>query len=132
MSGSDDISAMISKIVQNPEFASLVNGLRGDQGEKSSDELAHEMEEKIPDAMKMLSQLTGGEKSEETQSGESKPESTIESKLKNFDKAKAERLMLALKPYLSPERCAVIDKCMSVMNISDVIGALKGLEGLMK
>lgn len=38
--------------------------------------------------------------------------------------------MGALKPYLKPERQQIIDRCMSVMQLSDVMGAFGGLDGL--
>ena len=40
--------------------------------------------------------------------------------------------MSALKPYLSPERCTMIDKCMSVLQLGDVMTVLRGLDGLNK
>ena len=40
--------------------------------------------------------------------------------------------MGALKPYLSRDRCEIIDKCVSVIQITDIVEALQGLEGLTK
>ena len=45
---------------------------------------------------------------------------------------KRNKLLSALKPYLSRNRCEIIDKCVSVIQITDIVEALQGLEGLTK
>mgnify|MGYP000943370470 CR=1 FL=1 len=123
----NDISGMIAKIIQNPEFADMVKEIRG--GDESTDEVQKEMMEKLPGVLSMVSPLIGGNTSEgetKEKSGSEKPEEKPAPP--KYDKGRAEKLMGALKPYLKPERQQIIDRC---MQLSDVMGAFGGLEGLM-
>lgn len=139
--GTPDISEMVKGIMQNPEFAGLIRELRGEQGKDSSD-VQGEIMKKLPEIMSMLGPMlngqSGGEKQDSTpktskdgRSGEAAGAKLVKS-LDKFDKTKAARLMSALKPYLSHERCEMIDKCMSVIQIGDVMTALRGIEGIGK
>lgn len=139
--GTPDISEMVKGIMQNPEFAGLIRELRGEQGKDSSD-VQGEIMSKLPEIMSMLGPMlngqSGGEKQDSTtktskdgRSGEAAGAKLVKS-LDRFDKTKATRLMSALKPYLSHERCEIIDKCMSVIQIGDVMTALRGIEGIGK
>lgn len=139
MADTNDISAMIAKIMQNPEFSEIVSGLRGDgdSEQKNSGGVPDEVLGKIPDIVKMLSADAGSAapalpEAAVKEADDIKNLSSLSDKLKNFDKARAAKLMLALKPYLSHERGEIIDKCMSVMNISDIFETVKGLENLIK
>ncbi len=144
----NDISSIITKIIQNPEFAEMVSGMKGN-GESAGD-VQREMLENLPGVMSMVSPLvsgkSGGDESEK--SGDSGSDNngddakqtmkTVGSPAKpsgkgsgKYDKGKAEKLMYALKPYLSPERCRIIDRCVSLMQLTDVVEAFGGLEGLM-
>lgn len=126
----NDISGMIAKIIQNPEFADMVKEIRG--GDESTDEVQKEMMEKLPGVLSMVSPLIGGNASEGETKDRSEGEKSEEKPAPpKYDKGRAEKLMGALKPYLKPERQQIIDKCMSVMQLSDVMGAFGGLEGLM-
>ena len=129
----DDISAAIGKIMQNPEFAGLVRELRGENGDQA--DVSREMLAHLPEVMGILGPMLGNaEKPDQPEPAEKpreKPEPPREPP-KRFDKTKAEKLMFAIKPYLKPQRCEIIDKCMSAMQLTDVIGVLKDLEGLNK
>ncbi len=143
----NDISSIITKIIQNPEFAEMVSGMKGD-GESAKD-VQREMLENLPQVMSMVSPLVGGNSGGESEkSGDSgssgggdevkETVKTVNSPAKStgkasgkYDKGKAEKLMYALKPYLSPERCRIIDRCVSLMQLSDVVEAFGGLEGFM-
>lgn len=121
---------MIAKIIQNPEFADMVKEIRG--GEGSTGDVQKEMMEKLPGVISMVSPLIGGNTSEgETKEKSEGTKSEEKPAPQKYDKGKAEKLMGALKPYLKPERQQIIDKCMSVMQLSDVVGAFGGLEDLM-
>lgn len=142
-----DLSQMIQKIMQNPEFSSMVNELRGEMGgdkqgdapnpQKSSDDITAEMMSKLPDVMAMVSPLLGKSDGNHAKSEDKSHESiqhdskSADSLTKKYDKAKAEKLLYAIKPYLSRNRCDMIDKCVSVMQLGDVMGALGGLDGLL-
>ncbi|MBE6541982.1 MAG: hypothetical protein E7672_06000 [Ruminococcaceae bacterium] len=137
MSTHEDLSSIISKIVQNPEFAGMVSSIRGEENKGNSDDITKEMMSKLPDVLAMVSpMIDGGEKGAEEPSKENEKQAvqTILSdktgNLKRYDKAKAEKLLRALKPYLNNGRGEIIDKCVSVMQVTDVMGALQGLDGI--
>ncbi len=139
----NDISSIITKIIQNPEFAQMVSGMKGN-GESAGD-VQREMLENLPGVLNMVSPLVGGKTDGESDksgdSGSSGGGEEVKQTMKNvnspakisgkYDKGKAEKLMYALKPYLSPERCRIIDRCVSLMQLTDVVEAFGGLEGLM-
>ena len=129
-----DISGMIEKIMQNPEFAGMVKELRGDGG---TGVVQGDIMSKLPEVMAMLSPMLGGQgKLGDGGQKEEKSEKNSEIRhlksIDRYDKTRATRLMSALKPYLSPERCTMIDKCMSVLQLGDVMTVLRGLDGLNK
>ncbi len=133
MGAGEDLSSVIEKIIKNPEFAGMVSELKG--GERASTEdVSQEMMKKLPDVMNMVSSMFGS-------SSEAKAESSAESVVApvagdakpvspRYDKGKAEKLLYALKPYLNSGRCEIIDRCLSVMQISDIARAIGGLEGI--
>ena len=131
-SGTPDISAMISKLMQNDEFSNMVKELRGrDNGAGDGADIM----DKLPEIMSMLSPMIGdtnndgqkdsGNSTENIGAVQPKKSPRIDSK---FDRGRASKLMSALKPYLSSERCTMIDKCMSVMQIGDIMSVLYGLD----
>lgn len=128
----NDIGGIISKIIKNPEFAEMVREIKG--GNESSGDVQKEMLDKLPEVMSMVSPLLSS--SSETadakgQNGE-QVEQPKETKIgKKYDKGNAEKLMRALKPYLKPERQQMIDRCMSVMQLSDVVNTLGGIDGIL-
>ena len=142
------ISDMVGKILQNPEFTGIINELRGGSGEVPAVSQS-EIMSRLPDVMAMLKPLIGetsapsaSPKMEKSEAAEKKAElppseepmhavAAIHPK-KKYDKARAEKLMAALKPYLNSNRCEIIDKCVSVIQITDIVEALQGLEGLTK
>jgi len=142
--GFSPIAQAVEQIMKNPEFTGIINELRGGAGNvpqvSQTEILSH-----LPDVMAMLKPFTGdsgtAEKAESTAKEEKngsvpKPEETAKAVSavlpKKYDKNRAEKLMAALKPYLSQNRCEIIDKCVSVIQITDIVEALQGLEGLTK
>ncbi len=148
-----DLTQTVESIMSSPEFAGIINELRGggDSGNAQTPPLAQgEILSRLPEVMAMLKPLIGAEKSAENNSGEksaepsappiqnaAEPETkppeakTVSAILpKKYDKSRAEKLMAALKPYLNSNRCEIIDKCVSVMQITDVMEALQGIEGI--
>lgn len=139
--GTPDLSAVIKTIMQNPEFANLVRDIRGDEGKRGAD-VQSDMMKKLPEIMSMLGPMMSGQTEQEKHDNSSPPPKDAHDErngnlklLKDFDKfdkTKATRLMTAIKPYLSRERCDIIDKCMSVVQIGDLMTVLSGVEGLGK
>lgn len=141
--GMPDLTGAVESIMSSPEFAGIINELRGggDSANAQTPPLAQEdILSRLPEVMAMLKPLVGTGNSEpsappvkndpepETKPPESKAVSAILPK--KYDKSRAEKLMAALKPYLSSNRCEIIDKCVSVMQITDVMEALQGIEGI--
>lgn len=146
---SSSISQAVEQIMKNPELTGIINELRGGAGNappvSQTEILSH-----LPDVMAMLKPFTGGQEEQREQSEQGTPSSGKEEKseplpkpeepvkavsavpVKKYDKNRAEKLMGALKPYLSRNRCEIIDKCVSVIQITDIVEALQGLEGLTK
>ncbi len=146
-----DLTQTVESIMSSPEFAGIINELRGggDSGNAQTPPLAQgEILSRLPEVMAMLKPLIGAENPTENSAEPSVPpvsppkvEAEPEKKLpeakavsailpKKYDKSRAEKLMAALKPYLSSNRCEIIDKCVSVMQITDVMEALQGIEGI--
>ncbi len=149
------IAQMVEQILQNPEFAGIVSELRGSGGEAQTPVVSQaEILSRLPDVMAMLKPLVGETAGAvsvntapapedipvpETASSAEIPQKTEEPVKaasaglpKKYDKNRAEKLMAALKPYLNRNRCEIIDKCVSVIQITDIVEALQGIEGLTK
>ncbi|MCR4904900.1 MAG: hypothetical protein K6A33_02380 [Clostridiales bacterium] len=123
----DDIGSMVEKIIGNPEFRTLIGELRGSGDAPDSAELMS----RLPEVMAQLSPLLSS--SEPSPDAEAQPSPPADAPVVSggkFNRKNAERLLTALKPYLRASRCGIIDKCMSVMQISDLIGAAGGLGAL--
>ena len=125
----NDFSAMLDKVLSNPEIlttvASALSGVSSNGGaeasnkdiEKSSAEQSvaapapldtDAMMQKLPQMMKMLSPMLSG------------------SGAKNHSPAhdpsdKRTCLLLAIKPYLSPERCEAIDYIIKFSKLSEIL-----------
>lgn len=137
MLDNEDLTSVIEKIIQNPEFAGMVNSMRGESEQKNTADISKEMMNKLPGVMSMVSSMLNSDGEENTKhknSDESKKINSVLSGLNisRHDKDKAEKLLRALRPYLNGNRCEIIDKCVSVMQITDVVGALQGIDKLGK
>lgn len=150
MGTQDDLSTIIGKIVQNPEFAEMVGSIKGEEGGGNTADITNEMMSKLPDILSMVSPMLGGisekdekkekdEREDKKDNGDPENASAVSAHpisshhdkgLKKYDKSRAEKLLCALKPYLNRERCEIIDKCVSVMQITDVVGAFQGLDAI--
>ncbi|MBO7405042.1 MAG: hypothetical protein J6V24_08785 [Clostridia bacterium] len=118
----EDIGSMVEKIIGNPEFQTLVGELRGSGEQPEADALMSS----LPEVVARISPLFS---SSAPDPGKPPVDEPVVSGGK-FNRKNAERLLAALKPYLRASRCGIIDKCMSVMQISDLIGAAGGLGAL--
>ena len=126
----NDFSAMIDKVLANPEILSTVaaalssSGAGEESGGKTAEEEKGEesmqtssaldtdaMMQKLPQMMKLLSpMLSGG-------GAKGQGSSAVPS-----DKRTC--LLLAIKPYLSPERCEAIDYIVKFSKLSEILRAI--------
>ena len=145
-----DLSSIINKIIADPSFSEMVGRLKGDESEKTSDDIKADMTAKLPDIMAMITPMLGGSDNSWTKDGTYNKSDDAENSTgngdtkafsdkhigslvqKKYDKAHAEKLLYAIKPYLNKNRCEIIDKCVSVMQITDIVSAFGGLENLLK
>lgn len=140
----EDIAAAAERILSNPEFARVVREMGGGDG--------GDLMSRLPDVMATLGPLLNsvrasgedlgsgsgtetdgpgpGRTEEEDpavssreKDGESGPMPAVIGK-KPFRKTDAERLFLALRPYLGERRQIMLDRCVSVMQMSDLLKAV--------
>ena len=130
MENGNDISSIISKIIENPEFTEMVSELRGSDPESTSKEL----KANLPSVLDMVSPLLSGAAAKSDESDRHENEKPAEEKAvvtpRKYDKDRAGKLMLAIKPYLRPERCRIIDSCVSLMQFGDAANLLGALGGI--
>ncbi len=145
----EDVSSIVGKIMENPEFQNLVRELKHDQNsdsaeKNSSDDIMKKLPEVLSAVAPLMGSISGGgeekkESLDEKRDKEDKKESSNEGAnlfggfgMKKYDKARAEKLLFALKPYLNRSRCEMIDRCVSVMQITDIMSAIEGVSGIKK
>lgn len=145
--GAVDLGTMVEKIIGNPEFQGMVKGLRGEGGD------AGDLMSRLPELMARLGPLMGGAGGEaDPGSGPDRsapgpsepspgapasdpgegPQSESAPPLVRggrFNRRNAERLLAALRPYLGERRQGIVDKCMSVVQITELIGAAGMTDG---
>ena len=134
----DDLGALIGAVAQNPAFMDLVKELRG--GQEGADDLM----EKLPAAIGGIAPMLGLGKPQEREDGappRTEPAAGAEDAQavppapdavvsdRRFRQANAERLLAALKPYLGDRRRGMIDQCVSVLRLTDLLGAAGLLDG---
>lgn len=121
-----DLTKKVNDIMANPEFQALVRELRG--GDDMPD--AAEVSAKLPEALAafgpMLSGLMGntgdGKKGTTEPKSDEKPGKVSGQKSLFGDPGNRNRLLGALKPYLSPERGVLIDRALSAMQFGEMLG----------
>ncbi len=133
----EDVGAAVEKILRNPDFARLVKDLGGTDNE--------DLVNRLPEVMETLGPLLGGSAGTEskgeilpegddgedaseapvgnggTENGLSPPQTVIGRR--PFNRSDAEKLFLALRPYLGDRRRELVDRCMSVMKMGDLLKA---------
>lgn len=115
------LASMVQKLMENPAVGDMLGGLMGSSQPEETTQ------------MESMAEPSSAKDYTKDSSKEEAKEAMAVSRLlpKKYDKARAEKLLYAIKPYLNPTRCSIIDKCVSVMQITDVMGALRGLEGML-
>ena len=137
----EDLGAAVERIMADPAFGRMVKELGGgDMGD---------LRERVPQVMETLGPLLGGmgkEKDEEAEEGDTAdapasrevPADNVENSAgpavlsghKPYSRTDAERLFLALKPYLGDRRRDLVDRCLSVMRMGALLKAAGLTPGL--
>ena len=136
---STDVSALLGKLLSNPDLLGNLSAALGSPGVADSASsvptLANtenigegisrvlsnpEMMAKLPDVMKMIAPMLQGTHSVQ---GTSVPAiAPLDSKREERDRRSCRNdLLLALKPFLSPERCHAIDMLLGLSHLGDVL-----------
>ena len=144
-----DISEMLRQVMENPQFGAMVQAVKsqlGTEGDGTPDPA--KIMEKMPDLLSVFGpvlQGTGTKEKAETDTAETEDvQKTGEAAsgdvyasvgtaafppvLQQFfrpgSREKRNKLLGALKPYLSPARCALIDRAMSAMQLGELLGTV--------
>ena len=136
-----DPSALLGSLLSNPDLmrniSSMLGGANTETAEQTTPSAAQpptneavaegisrvlsnpEMMAKLPDVMKMLAPMMQGTQSSP---GESSPVSVTLSHSEEKDRHGCRNdLLIALKPFLSPERCRAIDMLLGLSRLGDVL-----------
>ena len=126
----EDIGAAVERIMADPEFARMVKELGGDGGD---------LMEKLPGVMETLGPILGGAgRGADSQNGGKNPDESSGAAEKpvphplapsnggteRYNRTNAERLFLALRPYLGERRRGLVDRCVSVMKMGEILKAV--------
>ena len=103
MSGTPDISKIVSIIMQNPALISQIAALAGGTDEAASEPVAEE---------ETVASAPEAEKSEAVATTPPQP---------HHNKARRRELLNAMKPYLSEGRRGALDSMASILDILDVM-----------
>lgn len=132
-----DASALLGKLMSDPDLLRNLSAFVGASGEvgpatsspaNASGESAAEgisrvlanpeMMAKLPDVMKMLAPMVQGA---QTAGGASLPPGTEPNTKERDRRGCRNDLLLALKPFLSPERCRAIDMLLGLSRLGDAL-----------
>lgn len=142
----NDMAAVLRQVMENPQFGNMVQTLKAQMGGEDGGIDPAKMMEKLPDLMTMLGPMMGsGVKESMSDAGGEKvvteeredavqPEAVVMGMGENGNLAakffrpenrdKRNRLLAALKPYLSPARCTIVDRAMSAMQMGELLGTV--------
>ena len=143
----EDIGAAVERILSNPEFARAVRDLGGGDGGDLMSRLPEVMAALGPVLDQVRSPDGNGDEAQagnpptagndgETEDGGPARDRTEEGPVpavigkkpfgRSFRRSEAERLFLALKPYLGDRRRGIVDRCMTVMRMGELLKAAGG------
>ena len=126
----EDIGAAVERILKDPAFSNLVRELGGGDGT--------DLMGRLPEVMKTLGPILGsgggGADPGETKPDGPKPDPPPAEQSaapvpvevigkKPFSRGNAEKLFLALRPYLGDRRRTMVDRCVSVMQMTELMKA---------
>lgn len=141
-----DLSEMLGQVMEDPQFAAMVQKLRQQMGNTEPPDMASLLE-KLPAMMTMLSGMGQAAGGNTTEANGAKADAVVSGTAPDTmdakEKAETEgpavlgqvlfrpeardqrnKLLSALKPYLSPNRCAMIDRAMSAMQLGELLGTM--------
>ncbi len=131
-----ELNTMVQNILQNPEFASLVKEIKGSEAEIDTGKIMA----KLPEMMQLFglseksdnhtipSETAGTETTEPPRISPNPSENAnfpLSRLIRPGSKDKRDKLLCALKPYLSPARCSLIDKAMNAMQLGEVLSIMQ-------
>ena len=148
-----DLMGMLRQMMENPQFGAMVQTMKTQMGDGDVDpskviEKLPEMMTMLGPMMSGMAQGDGGstEQAEkhtepekehtepEKEGGHTEPEKeTVHAEhpgtlgtmfFKPGSRDKRNKLLAALKPYLSPTRCALVDRAMSAMQLGEILGTM--------
>lgn len=144
-----DLGGMLRQMMENPQFGNMIQAVKAQMGEGNGTVDPAKMMEKLPEMMTLLGPVLQGmgtgysgemaEKdtvagAEENAAGMQKQEDPAvrehgegDSVIPLFrpgSREKRNKLLAALKPYLSPARCAMVDRAMSAMQLGEILGTM--------
>ena len=122
----DDI---LKKITENPELMTKISQIA-----KSTD--GESLADKLPSVISVISNAidNNGDKSEKNDTPPDKNDVTSEKAISDFalpvaklqEKiTKNSKLLIALKPYLSKERCDIVDSIIKMAQVADLMKLIK-------
>ena len=147
-----DIAGMLRQVMENPQFGNMMQAVKGQIGSADGTVDPAKMMEKLPEMMTVLGPVmqgmlqAGDEKTKldtgdtgKTEAGQEKipdaaeKEDTLQGSggenpgmllFRPGSREKRNKLLAALKPYLSPARCAMVDRAMSAMQLGEILGTM--------
>jgi len=146
-----DISALLQQVMETPGVGEWIGTMQkqmtGESGGKSGG-IPPQMMEKLPEILTMLGSTGNGSGKNQSESeeiaetaqdpGEDEgsthtvsdgPAGILGSFLDGKNRKKRNQLLVALKPYLSPNRCEILDRAMSAMQLGELLGDMYPVYG---
>ena len=126
-----DLGAMMSRIMENPEFANLVESLRTGTGNTGATDVKATSGEEAADEPQRAADSSGSETDDVRRDD---IVSAIAPLVKNLnrdshvreDVERRNRLLSALKPYLNRNRQEMIDRVMAISRITGLFDIMPG------
>lgn len=119
----EDIGAAVERILADPEFARMVKEMGG--GERG------DLMAKLPEVMETLGPIFGGlgrtgEEGDPPAGADSQAVAPAgrDPGRTPYNRSNAEKLFLALRPYLGERRRGLVDRCVSVMKMGELLKAV--------
>ncbi len=140
-----ELSTLLRQVMDSPGFGTMVDSMKNQLGGSDGNLDLSGVMEKLPALMQMLGPMmqsappqpepvptvdppTPEPTSTNTTSVESEPAIPIPKAATAFFKPgsrdKRNKLLSALKPYLSPARCSLVDRAMSAMQLGELLGTV--------
>lgn len=126
-SGMPDISGIMDIISKNPELLGKAASILGEMKSGGDSPLAGLDPSILGNLFSGGAPSSGSDEKNENDAAESVP--TALSNIGRKSKSRSSELLCALKPYLSKERCDVIDYMLNFSKLGDLLGAISPKKG---